>query len=83
MRYFLEGAYIILPMATTALVVLVVLMYFVVHLTDPGIVPRRVFLLEDDLIEREDTNKRYLLNHDYQLSEVINADLDKQNTQEN
>lgn len=63
--FFLDGFYIICPIIQTVLALIMILSYIVTHTTDPGIIPRKVFMLEDDLNQRKDIDLAYFLDPNY------------------
>lgn len=58
MQEFLSGMFILLPICFTSNLLVVLTFYFLTHLTDPGIIPRRSFFMINNLIDRsqEDIN---------------------------
>lgn len=66
-KHFLEGGLILMPVMTIILFLLAIIMYVIVHVSDPGIVPRKVFLLDDQLLKRKNVNLAYLTDPNYEL----------------
>ncbi len=66
-KHFLEGGLIFMPIITIILFFLSIVAYLIVHVTDPGIVPRKNFLLDDQLIKRKGVNLSYLTDPNYEL----------------
>ena len=61
MRYLLDGYLILFPIMTTASIVLMCVAYVTVHVTDPGIIPRRAFLEDQVVVKRKGVDLAYLL----------------------
>jgi len=65
MRFFLDGWLICFPILMTVLLGLLIASYLAVHLTDPGIIPRKVFLIEPGLVDRTEDEISYLTDPEY------------------
>ena len=63
--YFLEGFLIVCPIVQTVLALMVILSYLATHMTDPGIIPRKVFMIEQELNQRQDIDFAYFLDPGY------------------
>lgn len=63
--YFLEGFLIVCPIVQTVLALVLMLSYLATHMTDPGIIPRKVFMIEQELNQRQDVDFAYFLDPGY------------------
>lgn len=60
-HYLLDGWLLVFPVLTTSSILLMVVAYIAVHVTDPGIIPRRSFLEDTSVLKRKDIDLSYLL----------------------
>lgn len=65
---FLKGLKILLPISFTINLIAVLFLYFMTHWTDPGIIPRRKFLMVPGLINRNKEHINLLLTGKKSLS---------------